>query len=148
MNFYNNLVGTENNNLIGIDINAMRDETQLNHMQRKLLVEPIGELETLTALKGIGDLKAPGLDGYGATFFKANWNIIKVDLLAVAKEFFEDEKMYLAVNNTLVTLILKNSEAKTIKDFRPISCFTTLYKITSSNICSWATHSEPHSFSL
>lgn len=34
-------------------------------------------LETDLALKGIGDDKAPGLDGFNALFFKNSWHIIK-----------------------------------------------------------------------
>jgi hypothetical protein len=39
--------------------------------------------------------------------------------------------MYSAVNSTLVTLIPKHSAAKTIKEYRPISCCTTIFKVIS-----------------
>jgi hypothetical protein len=85
-------------------------------------------------MKSIGDLKAPGLDGYGAKFFKTTWNIIKKDVIAAVMEFFNDETMYHAINSTLVTLIPKHSAAKTIKEYRPISCCTTIFKITLQQI--------------
>ncbi|KAI5445139.1 hypothetical protein KIW84_013408 [Lathyrus oleraceus] len=40
-------------------------------------------------LEGIGDLKAPGIDGFGAKFFKASWHIIKGDVIEAIMEFFK-----------------------------------------------------------
>lgn len=37
----------------------------------------------------------------------------------------------MAVNNIMVTLIPKRVEVKDIKDYLPISCCTTIYKIIS-----------------
>lgn len=44
--------------------------------------------------------------------------------------FFGQIRMYDAANCALVTLIPKYKEAKTMKDMRPITSCTTLYKIT------------------
>lgn len=38
---------------------------------REYLVEQVIEEEILKALKGISDIKAPWIDGYGASFFKS-----------------------------------------------------------------------------
>ncbi len=46
-------------------------------------------------------------------------------------EFFEEQKIYKAINCTLVTLIPKSAEAKTVKDMLPISCCSTILKIIS-----------------
>jgi hypothetical protein len=116
---------------MGIDIVAMRAGLQFTNAQREFLAAPILENEIYQALHCIGDLKAPGLDGYGAKFFKATWSIIKNDVIAAIMEFFIDETMYSAINSSLVTLIPKHSAAKTIKEYRPISCCTTIFKIIS-----------------
>lgn len=42
-----------------------------------------------------------------------------------------EEKLLRAVNCTIVTLLPKSCDAKTTKDLRPISCYTTFYKIIS-----------------
>jgi hypothetical protein len=96
-------MGRADTNLLGIDIVAMRAGPQFTNDQREMLVAPIQENEIYQALHCIGDLKAPGLDGYGAKFFKATWNIVKKDVIAAVMEFFTDEKMYSAINSTLVT---------------------------------------------
>lgn len=55
----------------GIDIVAMKNGKQITHEQDNLLIELVTEEEIMQALKDIGDLKAPSIDGYGARFFKA-----------------------------------------------------------------------------
>jgi hypothetical protein len=129
LHLYGNLMGKAETNLIGIDIVAMRDGPQITNDQSEFLVAPVREDEILRALKSIGDLKAPGLDGFGANFFKVTWSTIKKDVIAAILEFFYDEKIYSAINSTLVTLIPKHSAAKTIREYIPISCCTTIFNI-------------------
>lgn len=83
------------------------------------------------ALHGIGDLKAPGEDGYGAKFFKVCWSFIKKDVIAAVMEFFDHNRLYKPFNKTVVTLIPKNDDAKCVKDYRPIAGCTAFYKIIS-----------------
>lgn len=46
-------------------------------------------------------------------------------------DFFHNNKMYHAIYSTSVILISKGNEGRTIKDIRPISCCTIIYKIIS-----------------
>lgn len=131
MRFYGDLMGREEPNLDSVDINIMRKGCQLNFDQRKYLIGRITDEEIDKALKSIGDLKAPGIDGYGAKFFKDAWSIIKSDFTDAIREFFEKGKMYEPINTSLVILIPKNQEAKYARDYRPISCCTTIYKVIS-----------------
>ncbi|GAU23387.1 hypothetical protein TSUD_334350 [Trifolium subterraneum] len=79
----------------------------------------------------IGDLKSPGIDGCGAYFLKKAWRIVKTDILRAVHDFFDNGRLYKAANFTLVTLIPKHKEVKRIKEYRPISCYSTIYKIIS-----------------
>jgi hypothetical protein len=90
LSLYGNLMGKADTHLLGIDILAMRAGPSLTSDQREILVAHILEDEIYKAMKSIGDLKAPGLDGYGAKFFKTTWNIIKKDVMAAVMEFFND----------------------------------------------------------
>ncbi|CAK8531456.1 unnamed protein product [Lathyrus sativus] len=74
--FYAKLYGIQEHRVSMIDINAMREGPQLIMMQRAELITPATVAEIRTAIKGIGDLKSPGIDGYGGKFFKASWNVI------------------------------------------------------------------------
>ncbi|CAK8535453.1 unnamed protein product [Lathyrus sativus] len=131
MDFYRNLMGKKDNNPSHIDIKAMRLGAQLNMEQREYLSKNITEEDITKALKGIGDLKAPGLDGYGARFFKASWATIKKDVIAAVNEYFETGRMYKPFNNAIVFLIPKSNKTCEIKDYRPIAVCTTFYKIIS-----------------
>lgn len=131
LEYYEGLMGKSDSNLIHIDVAAMRNNDQLSMKQKHSLIAPISEQEILKALNGIGDMKAPGIDGYGARFFKASWQTIKGDMIATIMNFFENERLYKAFNITMVTLIPKSDEATSIKDFRPIARCTILYKIIS-----------------
>lgn len=136
LGFYGNLIGKANEDLIGIDLVAMKGGPQLTNDQRSMLVRPISEHEILQALKDIGDLKAPGVNGFGDKFFKVSWHIIKQDVIAVVIEFFNHNRIYHAINSTLVSLIPKGDAGKNVKDFRPISYCTTIYKIISKILTS------------
>lgn len=85
-------------------------------------------MEIWKTLKDIGDLKARGIDGYGAKFFKSTWSIVKSDLIVVCNGFFENGRMLNSINRILVTLISKTLAAKTIKDYKPISYCTSHFQ--------------------
>lgn len=63
-------MGKADTNLNTVDIDDMRKGTQIIMEQRIDLIVPVTEAEIVKALKDIGDLKAPGADGYGYEFLK------------------------------------------------------------------------------
>lgn len=81
-------MGTTNSNIHYIDIEAMRSGSQLTMGKRAFLIQPVTDMEITNALMNIVDLKAPGIDGYGAKFFKASWEVIKEDVIAATRDFF------------------------------------------------------------
>ncbi|CAK8532356.1 unnamed protein product [Lathyrus sativus] len=88
LEFYTKLMGTRSNDLEAIDTSAMRAGSQLTENQRTMLSEPVTEKEIKDALDGIGNDKAPGLDGFGAYFFKQAWQIVKADVITTINDFF------------------------------------------------------------
>lgn len=97
------------------------------------LIMLIKENEIWTSLINIGNTKALGIGGFNSFFFKSNWKIVKKDIFGVIMNFFTTCTLYV-VNCSLITLIPKSSDAKTIKDMRHISCGITIYKIISNII--------------
>lgn len=114
-----------------MDIEALRDGKQLSLEHRRQLIQPVTGDEIYGALKQIGEDKAPGIDGFNSKFFKHSWSIIGDDVKKGIHEFFTHKRSYAAVNCTLVTLIPKTNTTSSVKDMRPISCCTTLYKMIS-----------------
>ncbi|XP_058755140.1 uncharacterized protein LOC131628305 [Vicia villosa] len=64
LRFYTELVGTNSNSLLHIDIDAMRKGPQLQYHHAEALTAPVTDLEILQALKSNGENKAPGIDGH------------------------------------------------------------------------------------
>lgn len=62
-------------------------------------------------------------------FFKANWHIVGDEVCKAVKQFSHTGKLLKQVNCTTITLVPKKPKPSYVKDFRPIACCTTLYKI-------------------
>lgn len=129
--FYRKLIGTAAPSTKGVDIEILREGAQISREHGNYLIRPVTDEEIVEALKSLGDNKAPGIDGFNAKFFKNAWSTIGEDVKRAVRFFFTEKKLYPAANCTLVTLIPKTKQARAVKNLRPISCCTTIYKIIS-----------------
>ncbi|KAF7841397.1 putative non-LTR retroelement reverse transcriptase [Senna tora] len=73
--------------------------------------------------------KAPGPDGLPAMFFQKFWLVVKNDLIACIKSFFDRGFILKELNQTMITLIPKNQSPEQFKDFCPISLCNVIVKI-------------------
>ena len=87
------------------------------------------EDEVFHALSSMGAEKAPGLDGLPVAFFRAHWDTIKKDLLAMIHSFFNGGKLPHFINDTNLILIPKKECPSTVNDYRPIALCNVLYKL-------------------
>jgi len=76
--------------------------------------------------------RAPGPDGFIGRFYKACWQIIISDFMAtiITLQHGDDRKLWL-LNSAYLTLIAKEEEALTAKDFRPISLVHSFAKLVT-----------------
>ncbi|XP_006576020.1 uncharacterized protein [Glycine max] len=72
LRFYKSLMGDKTETIQAIDIVAMRAGTQVKPEQDDMLTSQVTDQEIFKALNSIGDLESPGIDDYGAKFFKAS----------------------------------------------------------------------------
>lgn len=63
-------MGTTEEERNDIDVIVMKEGPQLNNEQRETLIWPITEKEVMDALHSIDNTKSPGVDGFGAYFYK------------------------------------------------------------------------------
>ena len=129
--FYKGLMGTSAGKLPAINVQVTKRAPTLTKRQRIQLCTAVTDQEIYEGLQSIGNDKAPGVDGYNAFFFKHTWKIIKDDIIEAVKSFFTTGKLLKDFNCTLVSLIPKGQNPKTVKEYRPIACCTVLYKIIS-----------------
>ena len=80
------------------------------------------------AMFSIGSDKAPGPNGYSSGFFKVAWSIVEGDVEEAIIQFFQTGILHPAFNSTSITLVPKNQNPNSMKDYRPISCCKVIYK--------------------
>ncbi|XP_039048777.1 uncharacterized protein LOC120189611 [Hibiscus syriacus] len=95
------------------------------------VTKPVTSEEIKEAVFDQGNNKAPGPDGYSPQFFKHSWPIIGEDVVAAIKHFFHHSTMLHAFNATTIILVPKIHNPSKVKDFRPISCCSVIYKVVS-----------------
>ncbi|XP_020243218.1 uncharacterized protein LOC109821444 [Asparagus officinalis] len=113
------------------DRNIIKIVPCLTETQVRDLSKPVSKEEIKEAIFSMSDNKAPGPDGYSASFFKTAWPIIGEDILKSIGDFFRNGKLLGTVNSTSITLVPKVQCPKTPADFRPIACYNCLYKFIS-----------------
>lgn len=85
--------------------------------------------EIKVAVFSINANKAPGPDGFSASFYHAYWSIIGADVSRDIRSFFESTSLHHRQNETHIRLIPKGSAPRKVGDYRPIALCNTHYKI-------------------
>ncbi|XP_024015914.1 uncharacterized protein LOC112089169 [Eutrema salsugineum] len=96
----------------------------------RLIAAPT-QLEVRNAAFSINPDKAPGPDGFSASFFQSNWNIVGPAITEEIQNFFLTGTLPRNVNHTHVRLIPKIKSPKSVSDYRPIALCNVFYKIIS-----------------
>ncbi|WMV58634.1 hypothetical protein MTR67_052019 [Solanum verrucosum] len=97
--------------------------------EQSWLSREFSEDEVLEGIRLCACDKAPGPDGYTMAFFQAFWETIKEDLMLTFQNFHCHQSFEKSFNATFVALIPKKAGANDLRDFRPISLITGVYKI-------------------
>uniref|UniRef100_A0A803P680 Reverse transcriptase domain-containing protein n=1 Tax=Cannabis sativa TaxID=3483 RepID=A0A803P680_CANSA len=106
----------------------------LSEIDKSFLDEAFSFEETEKAFFQLPLDKAPGLDGFNSNFYKANWSLVKKDVLTTVLSFLNGDGDIAPFNTTLVTLIPKVKQPTSVTEFRPISLCNIIYKIISKSI--------------
>ena len=86
----------------------------LKHEDVANLERPITMEETKFDIDLMGDLKAPGPDGFNALFYKKCWNIVGGEVHEFVSNAFNRGSFEEAVNQTLIVLIPKVTNLSTV----------------------------------
>ena len=100
-------------------------KTKHNHkLTKKISMEELKEV-----VDEMKDDKAPGPDGFNATFIKICWDIIEKDLLKMVTKYQRCDKVGGSTNSAFLALIPKEKEANSFDKFRQISLCNIGYKM-------------------
>jgi hypothetical protein len=133
-NFYKNLFAFEEGFGIHLGPNFWDPEDQVTLEDNALLEKPFSEEEIRNAVFESYASGAPGPDGLSFLFYQKNWDVIKNDFMALVRDFDSGNLNAARFNYTIVTLILKEPDAREMKKYRPISLGNYSLKIISKAI--------------
>lgn len=129
VDFYKNLFAQEQNLGVHLDSNFWGEEDKVTSTENELLEAPFTEEEIKEAVFGSYAEWALGPDGFSFLFYQHFWDVIKVDLMNLVREFEKGDLNLDRLNYAVIMLIPKEAEAKTFKKFRPISLINCSFKI-------------------
>ncbi|XP_062079259.1 uncharacterized protein LOC133783627 [Humulus lupulus] len=104
-------------------------DSSISEQQNEALCLILEATEIEEALNQINSDKASGSDGFPDSFYKLHWEIIKTDVVAMVKCFFEQARMPHFLNRVNIVLIPKKENAGAINDYRTIALCNIAYKI-------------------
>jgi len=81
--------------------------------------------------------KAPGPDGFSASFFQKAWPIVGGDVTDAVLEFFYSGRLLKETNATIITLVPKKKHPAVMGDYRPISCCNIVYKVITKILANY-----------
>ncbi|KAL9667982.1 hypothetical protein QQ045_002352 [Rhodiola kirilowii] len=104
---------------------------RLNDEMRNNLMRPYSEAEIREAVFQMCPTKAPGLDGFFALFYQKNWSLIKGKISTQILRMLNTRMLEDGINKTLITLIPKIKDPKTVGEYRHISLCNVGAKIVT-----------------
>lgn len=128
MEFYQGLLGTQMQSRCFVKPPVSDEGLVLTEEQQNLLTCNFSRDDVKQAMMSIPDDKTSSLDVYNRLFYKQSWDIIGEEVTVGVLDFFRSEKLLIYVNVISITLIPKVKSPTNVSDFRPISCFSVLYK--------------------
>nr|GEV33220.1 RNA-directed DNA polymerase, eukaryota [Tanacetum cinerariifolium] len=93
----------------------------LSSEQQETLKYMVSMEEVKRVVWDCGTDKSPGPDGFSFGFYRHFWPTIGYEVFEAVKYFFTHNDIPNGCNSTFIALIPKISDAKMVKDFRPIS---------------------------
>jgi len=95
------------------------------------LLEGFTEKEIRGAVWQCEGSESPGPDGFNFNFIKKRWEFVKVEVMAVMKQFHETGYIPKGCNASFIALVPKVRNPVNLEQYRPISLVGAIYKIIS-----------------
>ena len=134
-NFYSKLFKSKDYNLENFNYKEEIKRANVKRIPKIQLGQEISVLELGTALKKMKNSKSPGIDGISVDFLKVFWGKLKFFIVNAINSCYSKGVMSTSMRQAIITCIPKgNKDRKLIKNWRPISLLTVIYKLASTVI--------------
>ena len=134
--YYSDLFRNRDTNLIESDLNeigSIKRANKLSDHDSKTLEGLLTIEELGSALKSMKNKKSPGIDGFPAEFYKIFWVKLKFFVLRSLNSGFHTGEMSSTLRQCIITCLPKGDKPRQfLKNWRPISLLSVVYKIASS----------------
>ena len=104
---------------------------KVTHEMNEQLIKLPSDDEIRMGMFSIHPDKAPGPDGFSASFFQSNWATVGPAITAEIRHFFSNGHLPATVNSTFIRLFPKIKDPKLVSDYRPIALCNVYYKVIS-----------------
>ena len=137
-NFYEKLFAQQNSQNKELNLRSaienyslpQLNESDVEKLEGKLMLTEISE-----ALMRMKNEKSPGIDGFPSEFYKIFWAKLKYIRLHALNESYDNGILSTTLRHGLITCLPKGQKPREfIKNWRPITLLSVVYKIASAAI--------------
>ena len=129
IDFYEELYADENACAITQESILKNFDKQISEEHRRHLSQPITKTEILKAIDQLNGDSSPGPDGLSSSLFKHFKSLFATIFEELFETFADDNAIPKTMLSTLMRLLPKDGNLKTLKNWRPISLLNTDMKI-------------------
>jgi hypothetical protein len=108
--------------------------SKLTTDERIILDSPLTIVELDSSMEKCNLRSAPGIDGMSNAFIKKFWQYFRVPLFNYANTCFHKKNLTTNFRSASIKLIPKQGDITELKNWRPISLLSNMYKIISRAI--------------
>ncbi|MCO5575770.1 hypothetical protein L7F22_029574 [Adiantum nelumboides] len=100
------------------------------------IMQPFSLQEVTDVVHGLDGASCPGDDGLTRQFFLQYWDLVSQPLQEGLQEIFDSGIMPQSMSSGIISLIPKGGDASTLRQWRPITLMSSIYKILARMITS------------
>ncbi|MCO5552957.1 hypothetical protein L7F22_006477 [Adiantum nelumboides] len=100
------------------------------------IMQPFSLHKVTDAVHGLDGATCPRDDGLTRQFFMQYWDLVSQPLREVLQEIFDTGIMLQSMSSGIISLIPKGGDASTLRQWRPITPMSSVYKILARMITS------------